>query len=135
MEIRSLVAGTVVKCPPDMTLRTAANIMRTEDIGSIAVMEGEVLLGILTERDVLHAVAHSPHVDEEVVERWMSPSPDMVGADADVDDAVAWMLATGHRHLPVDDGGSLVGIVSIKDVLWAVVENAGGRRPVAKSNT
>jgi CBS domain-containing protein len=117
-----------------MSLRTAANIMRKEDVGSIAVMEGETLMGILTERDVLHAVAHSPHLEAEVVKSWMSPSPDMVGADSDVDDAVAWMLATGHRHLPVDDGGVLVGIVSIKDVLWAVTENRGGHPFMAQSN-
>lgn len=130
MEIRSLVAGDIVSCPPDMSVRTAANLMKADDIGSIAVMEEGKLLGILTERDILHAVAHSPHVESELVRAWMSPSPDLVSADADVEEAVTWMLATGHRHLPVVDHASLVGIVSIKDVLWALTDGSTDKRIV-----
>ncbi|HEY7703451.1 MAG TPA: CBS domain-containing protein [Acidimicrobiia bacterium] len=129
MEIRSLVAGTAVTCPVDTGIRTAAGIMKREDIGSIAVMDGDTLVGILTERDVLHAAAHSSHLETEQVQTWMSPRPDLVSADADVEEAVMWMLATGHRHLPVVDHGGLVGIVSIKDVLWAITEGAGHKRP------
>jgi CBS domain-containing protein len=40
----------------------------------------------------------------------------------DVNDAAQWMLATGYRHLPVVEGNRLLGIASIKDILWAITE-------------
>jgi CBS domain-containing protein len=53
----------------------------------------------------------------------MTVAPDMVEIDTDVSDAVSWLNATGYRHLPVTDDGKLVGIVSIKDLLWAISDN------------
>jgi CBS domain-containing protein len=43
----------------------------------------------------------------------------------DVEEAANWMLATGYRHLPVVDGQAVLGVISIKDVLWAVTEPGG----------
>jgi CBS domain-containing protein len=50
----------------------------------------------------------------------MTEAPDTIEIDTEVTDAVAWMNATGYRHLPVTDEGHLIGMVSIKDLLWAV---------------
>lgn len=91
------------------------------EAGSVAVMVDGALEGILTERDVLAAVAKGADCDDERVSDWMSPLPDTFGPEQSVNEAADWMLATGHRHLPVvDDDGDVLGVVSIKDVLWAV---------------
>jgi CBS domain-containing protein len=50
----------------------------------------------------------------------MTEAPDTIEIDTEVSDAVAWLNATGYRHLPVTDNGTLAGMVSIKDLLWAV---------------
>jgi CBS domain-containing protein len=61
----------------------------------------------------------------------MTPDPDYLESDVNVEDAAAWMLAAGYRHLPVVEDGQVLGILSVKDVLWALTgENAGFVRPL-----
>ncbi len=104
----------------------AAQRMRDAGIGSLAVMEAGRLVGIVTERDVVNAVADAVDPAQALVGAWMTRDPDVLDPDVSVETAAEWLLATGYRHLPVVDGESLMGIVSIKDVLWAVEESKGG---------
>ncbi len=120
MEIRNLVSGSAAVCGPDLTLREAAAVMMSEGIGSLGVVDHGALVGILSERDVLRAVADGADLDVGTVGEWMTPEPDCVGPELEVTDAAEWLMATGYRHLPVVDDGELIGIVSIKDVLWAL---------------
>ncbi|MDH4118213.1 MAG: CBS domain-containing protein [Acidimicrobiia bacterium] len=120
MEIRNLIGGTANICGPDVTVAEAARTMVSEGIGSIGVVESGALEGIFTERDVVRALADGADPYESTVSLWMTPDPDMLSPEVDVDDAAEWLLATGYRHLPVVENGSLIGIVSIKDVLWAL---------------
>lgn len=124
MEVRGLVGGVVENCGPRTSLHDSSRMMDELGIGSIAVVTDGELKGILTERDVMRAVARGADAQIEIVEDWMTPDPDTVQADMDVEDAAAWLLATGYRHLPVMDGATLLGIASIKDVLWAVTNPA-----------
>ena len=57
----------------------------------------------------------------------MTPDPDVLSPEVEVRDAADWLLATGYRHLPVVEGGRLLGVVSIKDILWAVKEPGAAR--------
>lgn len=109
-------------CRPDVSLTEAAAKMIAEGVGSLAVFDGEQLIGIVTDRDVVQSVADSTAL-ELTVGDVMTQDPDTVGGDLDVNDAVDWLNATGYRHLPVTDGKQLVGIVSIKDLLWAISGN------------
>jgi len=106
---------------------TAAQTMSRAGIGSLAVMEAGRLVGIVTERDVVDAVAGGGDPAQAPVGDWMTRDPDVLEPDVTVETAAEWLLATGYRHLPVVDGEKLLGIVSIKDVLWAVEEDHGGR--------
>ncbi|MGH8927864.1 MAG: CBS domain-containing protein [Acidimicrobiia bacterium] len=126
MEIRSLIGHGAVTCTPDTVLHEAAKLMMEEEVGSLAVMEGESdLAGIITERDVLKAVALGAEPKAATVNDWMTPRPDVTDPEMEVMEAAQWMLATGYRHLPVMEGHRLLGIASIKDVLWALTEPAG----------
>ena len=122
MEIRSLIGDGAVSTTADVTLHKAAIRMVEERVGSLAVLEGDVLAGIITERDVLRAAAGGVDLGTATVLDWMTPRPDVTEPDMDIDDAAQWMLATGYRHLPVVEGNRLLGIASIKDVLWAITE-------------
>jgi len=122
MRVRELVGGNVIWVSPDATLRQAAESMVSTDVGSVAVEVDGALEGILTERDILRAVADDADMDLDPVSSWMTEYPDSFTSEMDVDEAANWMLATGYRHLPVVDGGSVLGVISIKDVLWAITE-------------
>lgn len=124
MEVRGLVGGVVETAGMRTSLREASQLMDELGIGSLAIVVDGRLRGIVTERDVMRAVARGADAHIEIVEDWMTPDPDTVPSDMDVDEAAAWMLATGYRHLPVMEDGRLLGIASIKDVLWAVTNPA-----------
>jgi CBS domain-containing protein len=87
--------------------------------GSVVVVQGRMLLGILTERDVLRAAAAEDDLRAAPVERWMTPEPETALPDLDTEEAVSLMLSRGFRHLPVVLDGELLGMVSLRDVLSA----------------
>ncbi len=120
MEIRNLVAGETVACGRDVTLADIASLMISEDVGSVAVVDGSTLLGIVTERDMVRAVAADVDANAATAREWMTVDPDVADPDLSVEDAARWMLTAGYRHLPVVEGTRLMGVVSIKDVLWAL---------------
>lgn len=120
--VRELVGGDVIWVDPKSTLRKAVVEMVSAGIGSVAVEIDGALEGILTERDILRAAAEDADLDHEPVSAWMTEYPDSFTPEMDVVEAANWMLATGYRHLPVVDGGTVLGVISIKDVLWAISE-------------
>lgn len=124
MEIRNLIGGSASICGPDLTVSEAALVMIDQGIGSMGVVDRGRLVGIFTERDALRVVAEGADSSTATVAAWMTPDPDSMTPDVKVEDAAEWLLATGYRHLPVVEDGSLIGVVSIKDVLWALRESA-----------
>ena len=120
MEIRNLVAGETVACGRDVTLADIGSLMISEDVGSVAVVDGSTLLGIVTERDMVRAVAAGADAEVATAREWLTVDPDVADPDLSVEDAARWMLTAGYRHLPVVEGTRLMGVVSIKDVLWAL---------------
>ena len=120
MEIRSLVAGQIVACGRDVSLIEIAKLMEDEDVGSVAVVDGTNLIGIVTERDLVRALGEDADPNIETVAKWMTADPDVADPDLSVEDAARWMITAGYRHLPVVDQNKLIGVVSIKDVLWAL---------------
>lgn len=122
MRLGDLVGDAPYVCGPDTTLLEAASAMEGSDLGSLAVVEGMELLGLVTERDIRRAVAAGTDL-ETAVSEVMSDEPDTFDPDLDVWDAATWIAESGYRHLPVvDDDGSLLGVVSIRDLLKALVD-------------
>jgi CBS domain-containing protein len=109
-------------CGPETTIVEAAVAMEGSDIGSLAVVEGRDLVGLITERDIRRSVAEGIEL-AATVSSIMSADPDTFDPDLDVWDAAAWISESGYRHLPVvDDEGVLLGVVSVRDLLKALVE-------------
>lgn len=122
MRLGDLVGGGPHVCGPETTVLEAAVAMESSDLGSLAVVEGLELVGLVTERDIRRSVAEGIDSDT-AVSAVMSGDPDTFDPDLDVWDAAAWIAESGYRHLPVvDDEGSLLGVVSIRDLLKALVE-------------
>lgn len=123
MKLHGLVGGRAEVCGPETTLRDAADAMFDAGVGSIAVIDGPRLVGILTERDFLRAAAEGADPEEEQVRYWMTADPDIASPQSEVRDAAKWMLEIGYRHLPVMEENELLGIVSIKDLLWVLLSD------------
>ncbi len=122
MRLGELVGDAPYVCGPDTTLLEAASAMEGSDLGSLAVVEGLDLLGLITERDIRRAVANGTDLDTPV-SAVMSDDPDTFDPDLDVWDAATWIAESGYRHLPVvGDDGELLGVVSIRDLLKALVD-------------
>lgn len=122
MQLGDLVGDAPYLCGPDTTLLEAAGAMEGSDLGSLAVVEGRELLGLVTERDIRRAVAAGTDL-ETPVSKVMSGDPDTFDPDLDVWDAASWIAESGYRHLPiVGDDGDLLGVVSIRDLLKALVD-------------
>jgi CBS domain-containing protein len=107
------------------TLAEAATAMTERRVGSALVVDGDRLVGIITERDVLRAVG-SGGVDGKVGD-WMTSNPETVDADESTQQAGVVMIHGGFRHLPVLDAGRPVGIVSIRDLMRVVLEDVSPR--------
>jgi CBS domain-containing protein len=122
MELRELLSGEVVTIGHDGTVAEGAARMLREGVGSLAVIADDEIYGILTERDVVRCVAAGYDSVDTPVGEWMTPYPDSFSPEMDVSEAADWMLAVGYRHLPVVENGRLIGMTSIKDILWALTE-------------
>jgi CBS domain-containing protein len=125
MKLGSLVGGSATVIGREATVAEAAEALINDGVGSLAVVEGRLLVGIITERDVVRAVSEGADPEEEVVADWMSEAPDTFGPDVEVREAAAWLLEMGYRHMPVMQDGELLGIVSIRDILWSIISAEG----------
>jgi CBS domain-containing protein len=105
-----------------------AKMMRSHGISSVVVLDGKKLEGIVTERDIVNLVAEGGDPNTTTVEHGMTRR-DLVTVDpkTELSDAAEQMVSRNIRHLPIVDGGNVVGIVSIRDMTrWAAEELAGG---------
>ncbi len=109
-----------------MPLAGVAAQMVERSVGAVLVLEGERLSGILTERDVLRAVARGIR-DDAVVRDWMTSDPDTIEPDETTEHAATLMMHGGFRHLPVTEGETVVGILSIRDLMALALADSAPR--------
>ena len=108
----------VVKTRPDTPVAKVARLMAARNVSAVLVTEGERLVGILTERDVVfRVVARGLDVAVTKVREIMTPSPQTVEPDKPFGFALLLMHKHGFRHLPVVEKGRPVGIVSARSAM------------------
>jgi CBS domain-containing protein len=121
VKVRDLPPGKLRTVALDGNLAAVARLMRLNDCDSVAVMSGEKLMGIITERDLVRAIADGVDPQKTRVDVFMSADPATVSADEDVSVVAVKMMALGIRHLPVvDDKGSPIGLISARDLVGAL---------------
>jgi CBS domain-containing protein len=102
---------------PSLSLAEAARLMKSEDIGSLPVVQEGELVAVLTDRDiVIRAVAESADPSATMVGDIASRRPVTIEPDEDLDEALAQMARAQVRRLPVVEGGRLVGVLSQADI-------------------
>jgi CBS domain-containing protein len=114
--LRELMSDDLATVSQTTTVAEAAQIMSLRRIGAALVVDGEELLGIFTERDIVRALAAEHDAATHEVGEWMTKDPFTLDAEASAHETLALMLAKGFRHVPVTEGGRLVGIVSMRDL-------------------
>jgi CBS domain-containing protein len=110
----------------DDPLGEAAKRMVSRGVGAVLVMEGERLDGILTERDLMRAVAGG-YSEQARVSEWMTRHPETIDASDATDHAAALMIHGGFRHLPVVEEGHVAGIISIRDLMRVALADSAPR--------
>jgi CBS domain-containing protein len=115
--LKEIMTSDVFMIERDATIAEVADSMLRRRVGSAVVMDGSWVSGIFTERDVLRAAASGEDLTAIRVADWMTSDPVTVEGGVDADDAAETMMAKGFRHLPVVEGQTLLGIVSLRDVL------------------
>jgi CBS domain-containing protein len=108
---------------PEDTLGEAAAKMTDQGVGAVIVSDFGRMIGILSERDIMRAVADRIHSSEARVREWMTADPITATEATSVEEAGRTMLEHGFRHLPVVDGERAVGIVSLRDVAEAQLKS------------
>jgi CBS domain-containing protein len=114
--IGDLMTRDVLTVAPEDTLGEAAAKMTERGVGAVVVSDFGRMIGILSERDIMRAVADRIHSSEARVREWMTANPITATPDTTIEEAGRTMLENGFRHLPVVDGERAVGIVSLRDV-------------------
>ena len=103
-----------------------AQRMVDRNVGAVLVLEKGRLAGIMTERDLMRAVARGLS-DDTVVSECMTADPETIAPDDTIEHAAVLMIHGGYRHLPVVDGDDVVGVISIRDLVQVVVEDSAPR--------
>ncbi len=108
----------------DMTVREAAKLMHTQNIGAVMVGEAQSLTGIFTERDLaFKVVAVGRDPDKVKLAEVMTRNPDTLRPEDSPHDALQRMSQGRYRHLPVVDHGRVVGMVSVRDIYGAMLHH------------
>jgi CBS domain-containing protein len=122
-DILRVKGGTLYTVTPDSLLQEAVVAMSERDIGSLVVMEGGELTGMLTFREVIQAVVKgSGSLGQAVVRSFMDEHPLTCTPETEIDEVRRMMLGRHARYLPVVSQRTLMGVISFYDVAKAVVD-------------
>jgi CBS domain-containing protein len=124
-----IVKPTFITVAPEDTLGEVAERMSAQNVGAVVVKDFGRLIGVLTERDMLRAMAARVHTSDARVRQWMTENPVTAPPDMSFEEASKIMLDKGFRHLPVVDGESILGIVSLRRIMGGR-ESPAARRPL-----
>lgn len=117
MIVSDIMTRASVTDRPGETLQFAANRMWRQQTGSLLIMDGAELVGIITERDLMRAVARGYDVASTSVAEAMSKDIEVVGPQSTLHEAARIMAARWIRHLPVVEDGRVLGMISQRDLV------------------
>ncbi len=118
--LRDVAIRHLLTIDPNSTLRRAAKVMTDRGVGAAVVVEREKVAGIITERDILHAIAHEQNLDDTKVTDVMTRDVVSGAPGWDIVKAAQTMAEGGFRHLLVMEMDDPVGIVSLRDLMDAM---------------
>lgn len=127
--LRDVAIRHLVTVDPKHSVRRAAKAMTDRGVGCAIVVENEKVEGIVTERDILHAVSKEQNVDETTISDIMTRGVVSGSPGWDLLKAIKTMTDGGFRHLLVMEMDEPVGIVSLRDLMDVMAEMVGENEP------
>jgi CBS domain-containing protein len=124
--VRNHMSRDLLSVEPDETITQVAQRMVERNVGAVLVLDRGRPVGIMTERDLMRAVARGLHGDAVVAE-YMTKDPETIEPDDTTQHAAVLMLHGGFRHLPVVQGDDVVGMLSIRDLMRIALEDSAPR--------
>jgi CBS domain-containing protein len=124
--VRKHMSRNLLSVEPGETITKVAERMVERNVGAVLVLDGGRLAGIMTERDLVRAIARGLHVDAVVAE-YMTKDPETIEPDDTTQHAAVLMIHGGFRHLPVVERDDVVGILSIRDLMQVALEDSAPR--------
>jgi CBS domain-containing protein len=124
--VREHMSRNLLSVEPGETITAAAQRMVERNVGTVLVLDGGRLVGIMTERDLMRAVARGLHGDAVVAE-YMTKDPETIEPDDTTRHAAVLMIHGGFRHLPVVERDNVVGILSIRDLMRVALQDSAPR--------
>jgi CBS domain-containing protein len=124
--VREHMSRNLLSVAPGETITQVARRMVERNVGAVLVRDGPRLVGIMTERDLMRAVARGLHADAPVAE-YMTKDPETIEPDDTTQHAAVLMIHGGFRHLPLVEGDDVVGILSIRDLMRIALEDSAPR--------
>jgi CBS domain-containing protein len=124
--IRQILAGKpdIYSIEPDATVLDALRLLEQKNVGALLVMRGGVLSGIFSERDYARRmILHGRSSKETQVREVMTPDVFVISPDTTSGECMVHMTDRHIRHLPVVEGGRVVGVISIGDVVRSVIDD------------
>lgn len=121
--VGDLIGAPVATIPPTATLRQVAEALVTDDVGLLVVVDPGGVRGVISERDIVTAVADGLDLDEERALDAASTDVVSVETDTSVLEAARTMAGAGIRHLAVAERGVTTGVLSIRDVLGILLDH------------
>ena len=126
MQVRDGMSKVVLTINPGHTLRDAASAMAERGVGGAVVIDPEQPgPGIVTERDILQSIGKGQDPDRELVADHLSPELTLASPDWSLERAAEAMVRGGFRHLVVVEGGDMVGVLSMRDIVRRWSEEPG----------
>lgn len=118
MQVRDGMSSVVLSVGPGHTLREAAKLMADRKVGAAVVQDPESQgIGIFTERDLLESLGQGQDADSEKVSDHLTSSLVFAAPDWSLEEAAVAMIRGGFRHLVVLEGGEVIGVVSMRDIV------------------
>ncbi len=124
--VREHMSRNLLIVEPGETITGVAQRMVERNLGAVLVFDGGRLAGIMTERDLMRAVAQGLPGDA-LVSQYMTRNPETIAPDDTTQHAAVLMIHGGFRHLPVVEQDDVVGILSIRDLMRVVLEDSAPR--------
>lgn len=124
--VREHMSRNLLSVESSESITGVAQQMVERNLGAVLVVHGGRLAGIMTERDIMRAVARGLHGDA-VVADYMTKDPETIEPDDTTQQAAVLMIHGGFRHLPVVEGDDIVGILSIRDLMRVTLEDSAPR--------
>lgn len=122
-KIATLKLQPPLSVPSGTSVREVIGRVQADDAGSVLVLDGGKLVGIMTERDVLMKIVARDVDPSAPVDQFMTPNPQTLSPNSTIGEAMALMTREGFRNVPIVDNAGAIGLIRIKDIIDFLAES------------